>query len=393
MPVWTWGSDIYGRLGHGTEDYNLVSPTEVQALSIVPLKAVTCGSAHNIVVDKDGKCYTWGKCHYGQLGHGEMDTNERVPRLVEALSGVKLSCITAGDSHVLGITTEGRVYSWGIGFYGCLGHGDESSLAIPKLVEGLTGHVVTSAAAGASHSLAVAATGHVYVWGRDHMGQLGFMASLLDIPGMKPKYVHLNRKTPVEKTLPDGALCKKVAACANHSLILLQDGRVVSYGCNENGELGRPKPADGQEDMDPFVSGIKQAVVTISAGWKHCAAISKEGSLYTWGHGNYGRLGLGHCRSVPTPALVEQFPDVKSPRMTAVSCGESHTVVLDDKGHVWVFGSAHYGKLGLAGVDTGSYVSTPHLLKFTTPNGSRLSGVCCGTNHTMAFTLDNNVQQ
>ena len=377
MPLWTWGSDIYGRLGHGTEDCNLGSPTEVQALSAVPLRAVTCGSAHNVVVNREGNCYTWGKCHYGQLGHGEMDQNERVPRLVKGLMEVKLASVAAGDSHVIAITSEGKVFSWGIGFYGCLGHGDESSLAVPKLVEGLSDHVITSAAGGASHSLALADTGRVFVWGRDHQGQLGFAASLLTIPGMKPKYVHLNRKTPVEKTLPEGALCKKVAACANHSLLLQQDGRVVSYGSNENGELGRSKPPDGEEDLEPYLSGIEGVIETISAGWKHCAAITMEGSLYTWGHGKYGRLGQGHCRSSPTPSLVDSFPDKVSPKLVAVSCGESHTVAMDDQGRVWVFGSGHYGKLGLPAIDTAGHVSTPHLIKFA----PHLTSVCCGTNH------------
>ena len=70
MAIWTWGSDIYGRLGHGTEDKHLDSPAEVKRLSGATLKAITCGSAHNIVVDESGQCFTWGKCHFGQLGHG-----------------------------------------------------------------------------------------------------------------------------------------------------------------------------------------------------------------------------------------------------------------------------------------------------------------------------------
>ena len=209
---------------------------------------------------------------------------------------------------------------------------------------------------------------------------------------MKPKYVHLNRKTPVEKTLPGDALCSEVAACANHSILLQQDGRVLTYGGNENGELGRFKPPDGEEDLEPYLSGIAGVVETISAGWKHCAVITMEGSLYTWGHGKYGRLGLGHCRSSPTPSLVNSFPDKTSPKLVTVSCGESHTVTMDDQGRVWVFGSGHYGKLGLPAVDTAGYVSTPHLLKFAPLAGSSnsLTDVCCGTNHSMAFILDGN---
>lgn len=34
-------------------------------------------------------------------------------------------------------------------------------------------------------------------------------------------------------------------------------------------------------------------IVSISSGSSHCAAISVEGDLYTWGRGNHGRLGHG----------------------------------------------------------------------------------------------------
>lgn len=34
-------------------------------------------------------------------------------------------------------------------------------------------------------------------------------------------------------------------------------------------------------------------IVTIAAGESHSAAITDKGALYTWGRGNYGRLGHG----------------------------------------------------------------------------------------------------
>ena len=51
--LWSWGSDVYGRLGLGTEDQHRARPTEVKAFSSVELAVATCGSAHNIVVDTD----------------------------------------------------------------------------------------------------------------------------------------------------------------------------------------------------------------------------------------------------------------------------------------------------------------------------------------------------
>ena len=381
MACWSWGSDVYGRLGHGTEDIHRGRPTEVKALSTTRLTAATCGSAHNIV-DEAGQCYTWGKCHYGQLGHGEMNQDERVPRPVEALRGVRLKSVGAGDSHVLAITAEGEVYTWGVGFYGCLGHGDETSRATPKLVEKLRGEHVVLASGGAFHSLAVTSDGRVFVWGRAHCGQLGLKP--VKIPdysagGKGMKEVRLNQKEPVELKL--SSPCKMVSACNDHSLVLLENGVLLTFGANDQGQLGRKETANeiDQIHQEYFKDG---RVVFIDAGWNHCAAITHSGQLFTWGGGGHGQLGLGHTRGSPVPCLVDQFLGGKAPQITHVSCGDSFTIALiTGTGELWAFGSPDYGKLG---VDGTGCVTVPKILPVTLPG---INGLCCGTNHTIVYTL------
>lgn len=389
MPVWSWGSDVYGRLGHGTEDRHLSLPTEVKALADKRLRAVTIGSAQNVVVDSHGQVYTWGKCHYGQLGHGEMDQNELLPRAVEALNGVKIEVVGAGDSHVLAITDQGRLFSWGVGFYGCLGHGDETSLAVPKLVEKFQEEKLTSATGGAFHSLALNTHGQLFVWGRNHLGQLGLKP--VEIPdyskgGKATKLVRLNQKTPTELKLPCPATM--VSACNDHSLVLLSNGTVLSFGDNEHGQLGREQTAT--ENIEDFVidsqhfkslNGTTEKVVFISAGYTHCAAITESGLLYTWGGGAHGELGLGHTRGARHPTLVASERDLQV-TFVQVCCGDQFTVALTSSGMVWTFGSDYMGKLGVGG--TGGVAKPKQLLH--TMNG--VNGICCGTNHTLAHTLE-----
>ena len=386
MPVWSWGSDIYGRLGHGTEDKHNEKPTEIAALAGVALRAAICGSAHNIVADSSGQVYTWGKCHYGQLGHGEMDQNELVPRPVEALRGVVVQSIGAGDSHVLAVTSEGACYSWGVGFYGCLGHGDEQSLAVPRLVEKLRGERLASTSGGAFHSIALTEDGKVFVWGRDHYGQLGMKA--LEMPnyaagGKATKLVRLNKKEPTELQLP--CTSKMVAACNDHTLVLLTDGRIVSFGDNKHGQLGREKSSlqDTPAVIEPSHFN-SEPVTFISAGWSHCAAITQSGALFTWGEGRYGQLGLGHTRGAKTPQLVTDFPTESPPVIAQVSCGDCFTVCTTAEGSVMAFGSPDYGKLGCG---SGGCVLSPLAIPAAP---AQLSGICCGTNHTLAYQLAQN---
>ena len=155
-----------------------------------------------------------------------------------------------------------------------------------------------------------------------------------------------------------------ISACNNHSLMLMDSGTIISLGYNDNGELGRPNDAD-KSVINPscFIgyNGQVEPVKLISAGWKHCAAITESGCLFTWGHGAYGRLGQGHTRDESYPRPVETSG--KHTPFKDVSCGESHTVALDMEGVVWVCGSAHYGKLGLS-VDQSNSVTTLQPLPF-----------------------------
>ena len=41
-----------------------------------------------------------------------------------------------------------------------------------------------------------------------------------------------------------------------------------------------------------IVCKLFQVVKCISAGYRHSAAVTEEGELYTWGEGDYGRLGI-----------------------------------------------------------------------------------------------------
>ena len=393
MAMWSWGSDVYGRLGHGTEDKHLGTPKKVSALSGASFVAVTVGSAHNIAVEEDGKCYTWGKCHYGQLGHGEMDQNELVPRPVSALSAVKVASVGAGDSHVLAATDAGEVFTWGVGFYGCLGHGDETSLTTPKLVEKLRGERIVSATGGAFHSLVLNDRGEVFVFGRNHFGQLGLRA--VEMPdyskgGKSTKLVRLNQKLPVQLAMKSDCAARMLSARNDHSLVLLENGLLLSFGNNDHGQLGREQKSmselediyDCTIDSHHFKNtrGDVEKVVFVSAGYDHCAAITESHLLYAWGGGRYGQHGLGHTRDARTPTRVEHG---KQTDFVHVSCGDSFTVALSKAGALMSFGSPDYGKLGNS---SGGIATKPTPIP-TTALPNTINGVCCGTNHTLAYTL------
>jgi hypothetical protein len=85
-------------------------------------------------------------------------------------------------------------------------------------------------------------------------------------------------------------------------------------------------------------------VVQISAGYRHSAAVTDDGLLYTWGEGDFGRLGHGDSQSRFIPTLVKEL---NGGDVGQVSCGASHTLALSTDGRIiWAFGSGDHGKLG-----------------------------------------------
>ena len=93
---------------------------------------------HSVICTSEGRVLTFGNGEHGQLGHGG-DANEMVPRIVEGLIGVNVSKVAAGggDDHNVICTSEGRVWTFGRGEHGQLGHGGDANEMVPRMVEGL----------------------------------------------------------------------------------------------------------------------------------------------------------------------------------------------------------------------------------------------------------------
>ena len=84
---------------------------------------------------------------------------------------LNVSSVACGTDHTCVLTDSGRVFTWGGGSRGQLGHGDNRDLCAPRCVSALRRRV-KQISAGAYHSLALMAGGSVYAWGGGEV-QLG----------------------------------------------------------------------------------------------------------------------------------------------------------------------------------------------------------------------------
>ena len=145
-----------------------------------------------------GRVYTFGWGDTGQLGHGlgfHPDAPDAyrasVPTPVAALEGVDVVQVSAGPTHVAAVDRAGRVYTWGAGSYGQLGHGDRRPAFKPRLVKALLGVNITSVTAGTRHTVAVDDAGEAYAWGSNEHGELGLDPPPPLDPNKGPPYLTL----------------------------------------------------------------------------------------------------------------------------------------------------------------------------------------------------------
>ena len=88
---------------------------------------------------------------YGRLGHGDGRSLSR-PALVESLVNERVTQIAAGAAHSVAVSWEGEAFTWGWGFMGTLGHGNEVDCFDPTRMR-LPDYVGPSDASGAADTL------------------------------------------------------------------------------------------------------------------------------------------------------------------------------------------------------------------------------------------------
>jgi alpha-tubulin suppressor-like RCC1 family protein len=168
--LWMWGNNDFGQIGDGTTAtrYSAIS----QQSNVV---AFTGGTVDAGAVLADGVGRTWGANFHGAAGDGTSNQAKYSPVVVNTLTN--LQTLVIGDSHTLGLTTDGVVWSWGYDFYNEVSHewstSSQPNQPNPEPVVGVPAGVIIAIASGQWHSLALSRDGTIWAWGDNQFGELG----------------------------------------------------------------------------------------------------------------------------------------------------------------------------------------------------------------------------
>ncbi|CBZ49869.1 hect E3 ubiquitin ligase, related [Neospora caninum Liverpool] len=163
--LFTCGLGLNGRLGHGDEEDRHL-PTPVHALENLNITAIACGAHHTACVTSGGTLYMWGGAAFGKLGLGSTRGSQLLPKHVGGpLRNKTVVSVALGSQHSACVTTDGELYTWGQGRR--LGHEvqGESDEFLPRRVEALVGLFVIHVVCGDAHTACIVENGNVWAWG------------------------------------------------------------------------------------------------------------------------------------------------------------------------------------------------------------------------------------
>ena len=333
---------------------------EVEFKIAIEFKEISTGNTHCLGINSEGKLWSWGYNSYGQLGDGTTTRRNNPVQIVEDTQFIQIS---AGNAHSLAIDKNGKLWSWGDNRAGQLGDGTKNNKLIPTIIN--TEVSFTHISTGDGFSMAIDYSGNIWSWGKNYSGQLG-------------NGTHEEKLEPVQITT--GRKFTQISAGGSHSLAIDSEGNLWTWGYNRYGQLGDGTKVDKAGPIE-IKKGTK--FVQIAAGGLHSLALDSEGNLWSWGKNEYGQLGNNspNEEGEENPFNISQ---IWSNKFIQISAGDSHSIAIDVEGKLWTWGYNYYGQLGNG---TKRNSARPINIK----NGTIFTGVFAGDYHNIAKDNDGNL--
>ncbi len=338
------------------------------------------GQWNTCAIREDGSLWCWGWNNVGQLGLGPGVEQAETPRRVGL--DTDWTEITAGEGHTCATRADESLWCWGWNTSGQLGLLDNSGRDRPARVVGGPWSAVR---AGYRFTCGRATDGTLHCWGENRQGQLGQgmlgNRNYLSRVGTDSDWAHAATSPPRfggggwhacgVRAAPDiGTLwcwgwnsngqlgvgdttdrlvatqvttfTDWVAAAPGywHTCALRSDGGGRTLWCWGQGTAGRLGLRDTAARTSPVQVGIETDWVDLFPGGHHTCASRRDGSTWCWGANSDGQLGLGDTSHRSAPVALDRT-------WARIALGGNHTCGIDAAGALFCWGLNTYGMLGL----------------------------------------------
>jgi alpha-tubulin suppressor-like RCC1 family protein len=428
------GLCLQGQCGLGTGTSFVYTPTRLFNGLVDPVLLYVAGGSHGVAVLQNQGLLTWGSGSNGQQGTGDSyASNSYTPHGVtdtaKVLVGKTITSVQAGYTSTCLLVNTGDVYCYGssaqgnndIGypspiqdsanylFYnpvvkmvrsawalmlcadGKLYTSTPSYTSLSKYTPGplvdrnnlLYGKIISQIALGNQHALFLTSEGNVYSTGANTFGQLGIQATS----------VYQSTPIAINDTLGvlTGRTVSGVYAGYYHSVLVLSDGKVATFGHNDYFQLGTGTGSDKYTPVMVVDSGNvigTRKVVMAAPSASTTVLLCDDGTVVGFGYDGFGQLAQTSSSSFRTAPVkfLDQGNVLVNKTVVAIASMDYTTLLLTSDGTVATVGSNSYGNLGIGMTPDNTYHYT-----INTVGVPNVTQIATGSRHAMLLTTDGNV--
>ncbi|KAL1890260.1 hypothetical protein Cpir12675_005479 [Ceratocystis pirilliformis] len=366
--IFVCGTGLRGELGLGANDsqtdpeYVTVSRTPIRHpyldTNSVGVVQIAIGLNHVVGLTHDGQVLTWGSNYFGALGRPTRNFSQKAnlmsdrDSIDQELDGYVSGVSTESDSELTNddIKALARLISTPL----------EEIEAMPGRVsfKGVlkTGEEIVQVTATDHGSFALSNTGTVYGWGvfLNDEGALGISKSRI-----QQKYYRSSDMIPANELIaqsPERIDCpenvQKISGGANHLIFVDNTGDLWAVGAGGQGQLGRRLITRFQaEALVARQVGSKMRVERVRTGSHHSYAIDNKGRVFSWGLNNYGQTGnrTDHLEHDDAFQILQPtlVQGFEKSHVVDIDGGMHHGIACTEAGVVMTWGRCDDAQIGL----------------------------------------------
>jgi alpha-tubulin suppressor-like RCC1 family protein len=284
---------------------------------------LSVGLVHMLGIKSDGTLWSWGDDSFGELGDNLDGFSKSRPYQIG--SATDWMMVAAGSQSSMALKTDGSLYAWGDNGQGEFGNGTTNGVPTPQTPTLIGGYGPFKFIAKCPQISLAIKTSDSSLW---VAGSNGSVASSQTTWAMVD-----NNRQYIAVTCGDGAA---VAIGADHEL--------YPWGDNTFGELGDGSNTSRNPGAFPYaLSAVDSAHLykAVAMGGRHTVGIQTDGSLWSWGSNAAGQMGQGALSGSLLPEQVGTLTD-----WTQIAAGLSYTLALHSDSSMSVFGDGTNFALG-----------------------------------------------